>query len=89
MNMTQSQLEALVDLLVYASVTDARFTLLESDAFETSLEHLPWQSNIGLSGFVSASHARVNVLETPESKREYLEKRYAVFTVNSYRFNIK
>jgi hypothetical protein len=76
---TQAQLEALVDLLVYASVTDGRFTLLESEAFEASLEHLPWKSNIGLSGFVNASYARVNATETPEAKRAYLQKLCATF----------
>jgi hypothetical protein len=58
MNMTQAQLEALVDLLVYASVTDARFTLLETDVLEKTLEEMNWKSNIGLSSFVNASHAR-------------------------------
>jgi hypothetical protein len=55
MNMTQAQLEALVDLLVYASATDAMFSLRESDCFEKDLEGLPWRSNIGLSGFVYGS----------------------------------
>lgn len=80
MNMTQAQLEALVDLLVYASVTDARFTLLETDVLEKTLEGLAWKSNIGLTGFVNASHARVNAANTPEAKRAYLQKLCAMFT---------
>jgi hypothetical protein len=79
MNMTQAQLEALVDLLVYASATDAMFSLRESDWFEKDLESLPWKSSIGLQGFVNASYARVNAAETSEAKRAYLQKLCAVF----------
>ena len=82
-NFTQAQTEALVDLLVYASATDSRFTLLESDTFEASLEHLSWKSNIGLLGFVNASHARVNAAKTPEAKRAYLQKSCAMFTTKA------
>jgi hypothetical protein len=81
--MTQPQLEALVDLLVYASVTDGRFTLLESDVLEKTLEEMAWKSNIGLSGFVNASHARVNAAKTPEAKRAYLQKLCAMFTTKA------
>jgi hypothetical protein len=79
MNMTQAQLEALVDLLVYASATDAMFSLRESDWFEKDLEILPWKSGIGIQGFVNASYARVNTAETPEAKRAYLQKLCAAF----------
>ena len=79
MNMTQAQLEALVDLLVYASATDTVFSLRESDWFEKDLESLAWKSGIGLQGFVNASYARVNAAETPEAKRAYLQKLCAPF----------
>jgi hypothetical protein len=79
MNMTQVQVEALVDLLVYASATDGRFTLLETDVLEKTLEELSWKSGIGIQGFVNASYARVNAADTPESKRAYLHKLCAAF----------
>ena len=85
MNMTQAQIEALVDLLVYASATDALFSLRESDWFEQDLESLPWKSNIGIQGFVNASYARVNATETPESKRAYLQKLCAAFNTLEHR----
>ena len=79
MNMNQTQLEALVDLLVYATVTDSMFSLRETDWFEKDLESLAWKSGIGLSSFVNASYARINAAETPEAKRAYLQKLCAVF----------
>jgi hypothetical protein len=82
MNMTQAQLEALVDLLVYASATDAMFSLRESDWFEKDLETLPWKSGIGIQGFVNASYARVNAADTPQklcAAFDSLERRKAAF----------
>jgi hypothetical protein len=79
MNFSQAQLEALVDLLVYASATDAMFSLRESDWFEKDLESLPWKSGIGLSSFVNASYARVNATDTAEAKRAYLQQLCGTF----------
>jgi hypothetical protein len=79
MDMTQAQLEALIDLLVYASATDAMFSLRESDWFEKDLETLPWKSGIGIQGYVNASYARVNAADTPEAQRAYLQKLCAAF----------
>jgi hypothetical protein len=85
MNFTQAQLEALVDLLVYASATDAMFSLRESDVLEKDLQRLPWNSGIGLSSFVNASYARVNAANTPEAKRAYLQKRCGSFNTQEDR----
>jgi hypothetical protein len=80
MNFSQAQLEALVDLLVYASATDSMFSLREMDVFEKDLEALNWKSGIGIQGFVNASYARVNAADSPEAKRTYLQKLCASFT---------
>jgi hypothetical protein len=79
MTFSQAQLEALVDLLVYASATDSMFSLREMDVFEQDLEALNWKSGIGVQGFVNASYARVNALETAEAKRSYLQERCGLF----------
>ncbi len=77
--MNQTQLEALVDLLVFATMTDKSFSDLETESLETDLLALPWTSGISVSSYKNASYARARAASSDTAKANYLKQRCAVF----------
>jgi hypothetical protein len=77
--MNQAQLEALVDLLVFATMTDKSFSNTESESLETDLLALPWTSGISVSSYKNASYARARAASSETAKANYLKQLCAVF----------
>jgi hypothetical protein len=77
--MNQTQLEALVDLLVFATMTDKSFSNLETESLETDLLALPWTSGISVSSYKNASYARARAASSDTAKANYLKQLCAVF----------
>jgi hypothetical protein len=77
--MNQTQLEALVDLLVFATMTDKSFSNLETESLETDLLALPWTSGISVSSYKNASYARARAASSETAKANYLKQCCAVF----------
>ncbi len=77
--MNQIQLEALVDLLVFATMTDKSFSDIETQSLETDLLALPWTSGISVSSYKNASYARARAASSQTAKANYLKQLCAVF----------
>jgi hypothetical protein len=77
--MNQTQLEALVDLLVLATMTDKAFSNTETESLETDLMELPWTSGISVSSYKNASYARARAASSKTAKANYLGQLCAVF----------
>jgi hypothetical protein len=77
--MNQTQLEALVDLLVFATMTDKSFSNTETESLETDLLALPWTSGISVSSYKNASYARARAASSETAKANYLKQLCAVF----------
>jgi hypothetical protein len=77
--MNQTQLEALVDLLVFATMTDKSFSNLETESLETDLLALPWNSGISVSSYKNASYARARAASSETAKANYLKQLCADF----------
>jgi hypothetical protein len=77
--MNQTQLEALVDLLVFATMTDKSFSNLETEFLETDLLALPWTSGISVSSYKNGSYARARAASSQTAKANYLKQLCAVF----------
>jgi hypothetical protein len=77
--MNQTQLEALVDLLVFATMTDKSFSNLETESLETDLLALPWTSGISVSSYKNASYARAREANSETAKANYLRQLCAHF----------
>ena len=77
--MNQTQLEALVDLLVFATMTDKAFSDIETLSLETDLLALPWTSGISVSSYKNASYARARAASSETAKANYLKQLCAVF----------
>jgi hypothetical protein len=73
-HMNQTQLEALVDLLVFATMTDKAFSNTETESLETDLLGLPWTSGISLSSYKNASYARARAASSDTAKANYLKQ---------------
>ncbi len=70
--MNQTQLEALVDLLIFATMTDKSFSNTETDTLEQDLNALPWSSGISLTSFKNGSYARARAASSATAKANYL-----------------
>ncbi len=77
--MNQTQLEALVDLLVFATMTDKAFSDIETEFLEADLLALPWTSGISVSSYKNASYARARAASSETAKANYLKQLCAVF----------
>jgi hypothetical protein len=77
--MNQTQLEALVDLLVFATMTDKAFSDSETQSLEQDLLALPWTSGISVSSYKNASYARARAASSETAKAKYLTQLCAVF----------
>jgi hypothetical protein len=77
--MNQRQLEALVDLLVLATMTDKSFSNSETETLETDLTELPWTSGISISSYKNASYARARAANSDTAKATYLKQLCAHF----------
>lgn len=71
--MNQTQLEALVDLLVFATLTDKSFSSTESESLQEDLDMLPWASGISISSYKNASYARARAANSETSKANYVK----------------
>jgi hypothetical protein len=71
--MNQTQLEALVDLLVFATMTDKSFSSTETESLEEDLAMLPWASGISISSYKNASYARARAASSETSKANYVK----------------
>jgi hypothetical protein len=72
--MNQAQLEALVDLLVLATMTDKSFSNVETESLEQDLLVLPWASGISVSSYKNASYARARTASSDTAKANYLKQ---------------
>jgi hypothetical protein len=72
--MNQTQLEALVDLLVLATTIDLAFSSIETETLEKNLSTAPWKSLISLSSYINAAYARVRALDKLAAKEQYLQE---------------
>ena len=72
--MNQTQLEALVDLLIYATMTDKSFSNTETESLEEDLAMLPWASGISISSYKNASYARARAASSETAKVNYLKQ---------------
>jgi hypothetical protein len=72
--MNQTQIEALVDLLVLATTIDLAFSSIETDTLEKNLSTAPWKSLISLSSYINGSFARVRALDKLAEKEKYLQE---------------
>ncbi len=72
--MNQTQLEALVDLLVIATMSDKSFSNLETESLELDLLELPWASGISISSYKNASYARARAANSDTAKANYLKR---------------
>lgn len=72
--MNQTQLEALVDLLIYATMTDKSFSNTETESLEEDLAMLPWASGISISSYKNASYARARAASSETAKANYLKQ---------------
>jgi hypothetical protein len=77
--MNQMQLEALLDLLVLATMTDKSFSNLETELLETDLLALPWTSGISVSSYKNASYARARAASSETANANYLKQLCAHF----------
>lgn len=77
--MNQTQLEALVDLLVFATMSDKSFSDTETQSLETDLLALPWTSGISVSSYKNASYARARAASSETAKANYLKQLCTVF----------
>jgi flavorubredoxin len=77
--MNQTQLEALVDLLVFATMTDKSFSDIETEVLDQDLLALPWTSGISVSSYKNASYARARAASSETAKANYLKQLCAVF----------
>jgi hypothetical protein len=77
--MNQTQLEALVDLLVLATLTDKSFSSTETESLEEDLAMLPWASGISISSYKNASYARARAASSETSKANYVKLLCACF----------
>ena len=77
--MNQTQLEALVDLLILATMTDKSFSSLEAESLETDLLALPWTSGISVSSYKNGSYARARAASSDTAKANYLKQLCAHF----------
>lgn len=77
--MNQTQLEALIDLLVFATMTDKSFSDTETQSLEQDLLALPWTSGISVSSYKNASYARARAASSETAKANYLKQLCAVF----------
>jgi hypothetical protein len=77
--MNQTQLEALVDLLVLATMTDKSFSNSETESLETDLLGLSWTSGISVSSYKNASYARARAASSDTAKANYLKQLCAHF----------
>jgi hypothetical protein len=77
--MNQSQLEALLDLLILATMTDKAFSNLETESLEADLLALPWTSGISVSSYKNASYARARAASSQTAKANYLGQLCAHF----------
>ena len=71
--MNQTQLEALVDLLIYATMTDKSLSNTETESLDQDLDRLPWASGISLSSYKNASYARARAASSETSKANYVK----------------
>jgi hypothetical protein len=78
-HMNQTQLEALVDLLVLATMTDRSFSNTETESLEQDLLALPWTSGISVSSYKNASYARARAAHSDTAKANYLKQLCAHF----------
>jgi hypothetical protein len=72
--MNQTQLEALIDLLVLATTIDLAFSNIETETLEKNLSTAPWKSLISLSSYINSSFARVRALDKLAEKEKYLHE---------------
>ena len=77
--MNQTQLEALVDLLVFATMTDKSFSDTETQSLEQDLLALPWTSGISVSSYKNASYARARAASSETAKANYVKQLCAHF----------
>ncbi len=77
--MNQTQLEALVDLLVFATMTDRAFSDTETESLESDLLALPWTSGISISSYKNGSYARAREANSETAKANYLRQLCAHF----------
>jgi hypothetical protein len=73
-DLSQTQLEALIDLMVLATMSDKAFSSLETESLEQFLEGTVWNSGIGISSYKNASFARARAASSPSSKANYLQQ---------------
>ena len=69
---SQSQTEALVDLLLLGIYSDNLISLAESDFIDQESEQLPWESGISFGGYLQRVIPKVRAVKGPEKESEFL-----------------
>jgi hypothetical protein len=70
---SQSQTEALVDLLLLGIYSDNLISLAESDFIDQESEQLPWESGISFGGYLQRVIPKVRAVKgNPEKESEFL-----------------
>ena len=69
---TQSQREALIDLLLLGMYADNMLSLAENQFLDDEVQELTWDSPTSLSAYLSAAIYRVRMAEEHQEKREAL-----------------
>jgi hypothetical protein len=82
--MTQSQREALFDLLALSIYADAHVSLAEEDLLKQTFVKKGWKSDYPKNLFIEESFARAReAADSDEAMFDYLNERAAVFTSRS------
>jgi len=70
---SQSQTEAMVDLLLMGTYSDNLISLAESDFLDQESEQLPWESGISFGGYLQRVIPKVRAVKgNPEKESEFL-----------------
>jgi len=76
--LTQSQCEALVDILVLTMYTDGHLSLQEDEALKQKIKALPWDPNQSPSIYLSQSIAEAREVEEISQAVKALEEKAAI-----------
>lgn len=84
MNLTQTQREALFDLITLATYADSHLSLKEETLMESTLMAEGWDSRYPKSLFLDKSRARAReAVEDEVAMQAYLESRAAAFATSA------
>ena len=79
--MTQSQREALLDLVIFSIFTDSHLSLKEDAALEAAFEAIGWEAEKPREIFICTSMNRARrATDTDSAAAEYIRARAAAFT---------